>query len=385
MARLRVRLTAAEATLHAIRLGKVDAVVVAGRHGPQVFTLQGAEHAYRLLIENMNEGALTLTVDKTVLYANRCFARMVRCPLEQVIGGSFRRFLSDADRALLRPLLLHPPRTGAKLQVRLKAGDGSYLPAQISIRRLARNGLEHAPLGLVVTDLTDARRTEDLLRALTHRVVQVQEDERSRVALELHNHITQLLCGVLFRSQALTNSLAGRTGPARREAKTLHRMIGEAADEVERISRDLRPGMLDQLGLASVLRDTGREFALRTGTPVRLTGVRLAERLSPATELALFRILQEGLRNVEKHARARHVTVDLSRRHDSVLLAIKDDGVGFSPQRGNAGRDGASGLGVLGMRERATHLGGTLTIRSLRRTGTEIEARIPLPPTGGPH
>ncbi len=77
-------------------------MVVAGRQGDRVFTLQGAEHAYRVLIESMNEGALTLTADKTILYANQCFARMVKCPLEQVMGSSFRRFLSAEDRAALR-------------------------------------------------------------------------------------------------------------------------------------------------------------------------------------------------------------------------------------------------------------------------------------------
>src|SRR5712692_8073890 len=105
LAELRARVAEAEETLRAIRSGEVDAVVVAGKTGPQVFTLQGAEHAYRVLIESMNEGALTLTVDKTILYANECFARMVECPLEQVIGSSFRRLLSAEDRATLRALL----------------------------------------------------------------------------------------------------------------------------------------------------------------------------------------------------------------------------------------------------------------------------------------
>src|SRR5438045_935380 len=88
LARLRARLAVAEATLGAIRRGEVDTVLVTGRQGPRVFTLEGAEHAYRVLIEAMNEGALTLTADKTILYANQCFARMVKCPLEQVTGSS---------------------------------------------------------------------------------------------------------------------------------------------------------------------------------------------------------------------------------------------------------------------------------------------------------
>ena len=232
LARLRTRLADADATLHALLRGEVDSVVVPGKHGDQVFTLHGAEHAYRVLIESMNEGALALTAGKTILYANQCFARMVKCPLEQVTGSSFRRFLSAGDRAALRPLMKRVAQSGAKIQVLLKASDGSQMPVQISLRLLARHGFSAPTVGMVLTDLTEARRTEGLLRALTHRVVQVQEAERGRVALELHDHITQLLCAVLFRSQALTESLAGHAGPAKREAGKLREMLGHTAGEV---------------------------------------------------------------------------------------------------------------------------------------------------------
>ena len=166
IAELRARLADAEATLRAIRSGEVDAVVVAGKKGSQVFTLQGAEHEYRVLIESMNEGALTLTTDKTVLYANQCFARMVKCPLEHVMGGSFRRFLSAKDRATLRPLMKRADKAGSKIQVLLNAGDGSQMPAQISIHPLVSNGLKRAAISMVVTDMTEARRNEEMLRVL---------------------------------------------------------------------------------------------------------------------------------------------------------------------------------------------------------------------------
>jgi len=143
--RLNARLAEAEETLRAIRSGEVDALVTAGRAGPQVFTLEGADHAYRMLIESMNEGALTLAVDKTILYANRCFARMVQCPLEQIMGGSFRRFLSKEDRAKLQPLLKRVAKSGTKIQVLLNASDGSQMPAQISIRPLAKTASSICP------------------------------------------------------------------------------------------------------------------------------------------------------------------------------------------------------------------------------------------------
>jgi two-component system, NarL family, sensor kinase len=379
LAQLRARLAEAEETLRAIRTGEVDAVVVAAKRGAQVFTLHGAEHAYRVLIECMNEGALILTTDKTILYANQCFARMVKCPLEQVLGNSLRRFLSAEDRATLRPLLRRADKTGFKIQVFLRAGDGSQLPANISSCPLAKNGAKTATHGFVVTDMTEARRNEEMLRTLSRRVVQVQEAERGRVALEVHDNITQLLCAILVRCQTLANKLSPRDGTLQAEAIKLREMLGQTAEEVVRISRHLRPSVLDELGLAAVLRDTGTDFAERTGVSLKLTCVALTVKLPADAELALYRILQEALQNVEKHARARHVNVRLSQQRAFVQLAIKDDGIGFDPDSQPARPSAEGALGLLSMRERASYVGGVLKVQSVRRAGTKIEVRIPLP------
>jgi len=200
-----------------------------------------------------------------------------------------------------------------------------------------------------------------------------------RVALELHDHITQLLCAILFRCQALVDELSVQGGPSLQEAKKLREMLGQTAKEVERISRNLRPGVLDQLGLDAVLRATSTEFAERTGVAVKLTCVELPVRLPAAAELALYRILQEALKNVGRHARARQVTVSLTESAGTVQLAINDDGVGFDPGRPGGRRKALAGLGVLAMRERATYVGGVLEVKSIRRVGTQVTVRIPLP------
>jgi PAS domain S-box-containing protein len=350
LAKLRAHVAETEEMHRAIRTGEVDTMVVAGKRGPHVFTLKGSEHAYRVLIESMNEGALTVTADKLILYANQAFARMVKCPLEQVTGSSFRRFLSAEDRAALRPLLRRADHSGAKIQVLLNAGDGSQMPVQISIRPLPKNGFKSAPIGLVVTDMTAARRSEELL------------------------------CAILVRSQTLADHLLARDGPAKKEAMKLREMLGEAAEEVERISRNLRPGILEQLGLVAVLSDTTTEFAKRTGVSLKLACAPLAARLPGDIELTFFRILQEALKNVEKHARARRVSVCLTQSDNFLQLVINDDGVGFNPNHRANGRKGKGGLGLLGMRERATYVGGEFRIKSIRGAGTEIEVRIPLPP-----
>ena len=380
-AKLRARVAVAEDALRAIRTGEVDAVVVAGKLGRQVFTLEGAESAYRVLIESMNEGALTLTVDKTILFANQCFARMVKCPLEQVTGSSFRRFLSVADQATLRPLMKQSFKTGSKMQVLLHATDGSLLPVQISVSELARDSSNELTIGMVVTDLTESRRAEELLRALTHRVVQVQEAERSRVALELHDNITQPLIAVLFSSQALVGKLPARNGSAKTEAIKLRELLGVAAAEVERISRNLRPGVLDQLGLVEVLRSTSTEFAKRTGVAVAVDCTPLPAPLPAQTELALYRILQEALKNVEQHARAKRVSVRLGQADGFVQLAIDDDGVGIGSEHRPTGPKGSGSLGLVSMRERAAYVGGTLQVKTGLRAGTEIVVRVPLAPS----
>ena len=380
LAGLRRRLADAEETLRAIRAGEVDTVAGLGKRHDQVFTLQGAEQSYRVLIESMNEGALTLTADRTILYANQCFARMVQCPLEQVIGGSLQRFLSPEDRAGLRPLLRRSAKSGGKIEVLLRTAGGATLPANFSIRPLAAKAARGAHFAFVVTDMTEARRTEDLLRALAHRVVRVQEAERTSVALELHDNITQLLCGVIFRCQTLVEKLSTHDGRARREAVKLRAMLGQTAEEVERISRHLRPNILDQLGLFPALRATCREFSARTGVPATLAGIPLGVPLPPETELALFRILQEALKNVERHARARHVTVALRQSERCVQLVISDDGIGFDAEHHAARRKRKGVLGLVGMRERAAYVGGTLVIKSGPRAGTEIEVRIPSRP-----
>ncbi len=226
----------------------------------------------------------------------------------------------------------------------------------------------------LLAEVTERRRAEEALRALTKRVVQAQEAERGSVALDLHDNITQMLCAILVRSQTLTDKLSAGAGAPKREAIKLRELLGEAANEVERISRNLRPGVLDQLGLAAVLRATSAEFTERTGLDVQLDCVNTAERLPLNIEMALFRILQEALTNVERHARARHVTVQLREQRDGVQLTIKDDGIGFDPKT----QSGKTGLGLLSMRERASYAGGTLAITSAPRAGTEIEVRIPL-------
>lgn len=380
LAAIRARLAETEQALRAIRNGEVDTVLLAGKQKSQIFTLDGAVHTYRRLIDTMNEGALTLTSDHTILYANQCFARLVKTPLEQVTGTSFRRFLSATDLSALRTLFRNNARDGLKIQVHLIAADSAIIPAQISIHRLVDPGSTHVTLGMVVTDMTKVRRNEERLRALANHLTQVQEAERGSVALDLHDNITQMLCAVLYRSQTLADSLAGHDSPAREEAKALRDLLGQTSADVERISRSLRPGVLEHLGLAVALETACKEFTRRNGIPHRLNCGTPGQRLPIEAELVLYRILQAALQNVERHAQASQVAVRLSGSSSGVRLSIKDDGIGFDPDLRSQRTHGLIDLGLLAMRERVNHIGGTFLLKTAPRAGTEIVARIPFEP-----
>jgi len=170
---LRSRLEEAEETLRAIRTGEVDALVVSGPEGEAVYTLKGAEHSYRVIIETMNEGALTLSDDGTVLYCNTRFAELVKTPIEQVIGGSLRQLVSPADQSKLEALMA---LSSGKAEMTLMASDGTRVPSQLSTRSLQEDDLQATCV--VVTDLTEIAAANEALRR-AHDELEIRVKERT--------------------------------------------------------------------------------------------------------------------------------------------------------------------------------------------------------------
>ena len=159
---LRARLDEAEDTLRAIRSGEVDALVVSGAGGEQVYTLKGADHSYRVLIEDMNEGALTMTLDGVVLYSNRRFAEMIKTPLERVIGSMISTWIAPDSQDILQVLLLQDgTETRHHGEITLLAGDGALVPGHLSTNALQMEETQKL-FCLVVTDLSESKRNEAL-------------------------------------------------------------------------------------------------------------------------------------------------------------------------------------------------------------------------------
>jgi signal transduction histidine kinase len=203
-------------------------------------------------------------------------------------------------------------------------------------------------------------------------VVEAQELERARLARELHDETGQALTSILLRLKQLED--AGEPEQMREGLPVLRELVSETLRNVRRLAVELRPAALDDFGLQPALERLVHGVAEDTGLRVDLVVSGLDDRLPTEIETALYRIVQEALTNVTKHAEARTVSIVITRKERSVVAVVEDDGRGL--RSGPAGQ--SSGLGVVGMRERVALLGGTFTIESGRGAGVTLVVEVPV-------
>jgi len=227
-------------------------------------------------------------------------------------------------------------------------------------------------LNSTLDELADDRNQ---LRDLASQVISAQEDERRRVSRELHDDTAQVLFAQLLQVTALKASADPNVQAV---ATKLEQSTASALEGVRRLALELRPPALDDLGLAEALGELAQRFRDTTGCQTSLEVRGMRGRLSPEFELVLYRVAQEALTNVAKHARANKVWIDLERTEADVSLSVKDNGKGFDRDRFIPSDGVGLGLGLFGMEERATLLGGTVRIWSTPGNGTEVFAHIPL-------
>lgn len=222
--------------------------------------------------------------------------------------------------------------------------------------------------------LVKARQYQVRLRQMSSQVLTAQEEERKRIARELHDDTAQALTSVLVRLRLLERSAGDER--LRAGITELRDLTGDALEGVRRMAIDLRPPMLDDLGLEAALQAFVQDFSHRWPVKAKFTGGRLG-RLPLDVELVLYRIVQEALSNVAKHANASRVEARLTRRGRSLRLVIEDDGCGFDVEAAKSSR--GSGLGLFGMEERLALIGGSVLVESAVGRGTRISVEAPLP------
>lgn len=237
-------------------------------------------------------------------------------------------------------------------------------------------------LQTAMTDLSqlyeELQARESVRRELLHQVVTAQEHERQRIARELHDTTGQTLTALGLGFAAASESV--RTNPelASRQLNELKKMTMQSLDDLRDLIGNLRPSLLDDLGLVPALQGQLREFTNRTTIPAELNLKGQRRRVQPEVETIVFRIAQEALTNIVRHAAAHHVIIELDFQPDALLLTVQDDGRGFEPVKVMAPQGRRRSWGLLGMQERVSLVGGQYEIQSCPGAGTTIRVTIPL-------
>ena len=289
--------------------------------------------------------------------------------------GEYGTVLARSGVALVLPLMHGGELVGALSLAPRSPGEGFSRADRLLLRDLATQ----AGAATHAVRLTVALRSslEDLRRS-RERLVATQEEERRRIQRDLHDGLGPVLASMRLRLEACLDATQETGDPLAGDLERLYELVGQATDDIRRLVYDLRPPVLDQLGLVSAIGQHCERFSRESGVEVSFEA---EEDLSvpAAAEVALLRIAQEVLLNVEKHARAARAHVLLGRQDRWVTLSIRDDGVGFEAN----GWGAREGTGISSMRERAELLGGTLRMAGNPSSGTAVEVRLPIQEVAG--
>ncbi len=225
--------------------------------------------------------------------------------------------------------------------------------------------------------LERSNRLQAQLRQLSRQILSAQEDERKRISRELHDVIAQTLTGINIRLAALKKEAALDKSGLDRSIASTQRLVERSVNIVHRFALELRPAVLDDLGLIPALHSFMKDFATRNGVRTHLKAFAGVEKVDTARRTVLFRVAQEALTNVARHAQAGRAEVSIEKLTDGICMKIKDDGRAFQVERVLQGK-GSKRLGLLGMKERLEMVGGSFGVESTAGKGTTVTARIPL-------
>lgn len=340
--------------------------------------LRESEERYRELFENSKDALYVHDMDGIYTSVNRAAEKLSGYSRDQIVGKHFSEFMTpeharQVQRQLQKKLELAAETT---YEIEIITKKGRHVPVEISSRLIFENGV---PVGVQgrVHDISEKKKAQEAARNYSRRVIEAQEAERRRISRELHDQVGQILTAVKMNLHVLQHKC---TQPEiLLSINDNLKVIDEAVDQVRDLSIDLRPLLLDDLGLVVALRWYLERQTRNVGIPAKFVSGSLDEddRFSSELETACFRIVQEGVTNIVRHARAKRISVRLERVISDLVLLITDDGAGFDARMLRSSSSTAT-LGLRGMEERAHAVGGTITIDSAPALGTEICVRLPI-------
>jgi PAS domain S-box-containing protein len=343
--------------------------------------LRESEERYRELFENARDAIYVHDLEGTYIRVNRATETLSGYNRDEIVGHNFAEFVAAEDMRYVRKSfyakLAEQGETAFEVDVIAK--DGRRVPVEVRSRAIYENGVMIGVQG-TARDITERKLAQDALQMFSRQLIEAQEDERRRISRELHDQIGQILTAIKLNLHAVQQ--VHNTSEIGGYVKDNIDAVDEALRLVRDLSIDLRPPVLDDFGLVTALCWYVDRYTKRTGLEVDVD-IELPnqyQRFSRDLETACFRIAQEALTNIVRHAHASRVLLQLVNDGNFLLLSIKDNGVGFDMERLRKRAPRAATLGLISMQERAHGAGGTIEIESALSKGTEIRFSVNLEP-----
>ena len=340
--------------------------------------LRQSEENYRGLFENATEAIFVHALRGKIIAANRACEELAGYSREELASMDITDFLVGEDLETAREIarkLRAGKATGGPYEFRITRRDGTEAVVELMPSLIVRGG-EAVGVQVIVRDVTEQRQMQENLRFYVSQVLKAQESERLRIARELHDDTAQALTGISRRLDMLASGGAEMPPEIAERLDELREQTDSVLDGVRRFSQDLRPPVLDDLGLLPALKWLVIALEEQDGIAANIRMLGDPRRLPRDTELALFRIAQEALSNVRKHSHASAVELVVDFRDGHIKLVVADNGSGFDTQR-SASNVTAGKLGLIGMQERARLLGGTIDIQAAPGEGTSVVVTVP--------
>ncbi len=346
-----------------------------------------SEDRYRQLVENISEGIVMQNQKGVITYANKRFLDMIGYTEEEVLGKPITRFLGGGllkRREVQEAAQEQEDETRKATEVSWKRKDGDRIFTILSPQNIYNDKDQLRGRVSVLTDITDRReaekelhRSRELLRMLSRHLQTVREKESKRIAREIHDELGQQLTALKMDLSWIASKVEPTDEDAKKFLKKINAMsslVDNTIQSVQKISAELRPGLLDDLGLVPALEWLAQEFENQTDVQCKLQLHCEMVDLDPDCSTAIFRISQEALTNVYRHAKATKVTISLQEDMSDLVLKIQDNGIGIDADE----VFGSTSLGLMGMRERVRSFGGTVNIAGKPKKGTTLTVSLPV-------
>ena len=341
--------------------------------------LAKAETHYRLLVENMNEGLAIFNTEGRFTYINDCLCTMTGYSRDTLMGKEGSFVMSPEHPSLAEGKQDGQDRGDrTSYEARLATASGKTLHIQISPEPLVDKEGTNRGSFVVITNITELKAAERQIRTLSQELIKAQENERQRIARDLHDNVAQNLATLKIGWDTLLDDLTENNPVLLQKTRALSRLLRGSIESIRGLAYNLQPPELEQLGLITAIRRYCEEQTTHFNLPIDLFTAGVKElRLSFDTQINLYRLVQEALSNVRKHADATRVTIRLTASHPCLILKVEDNGRGFPVKERLTEAVNEKRMGVRSMEERVSLLKGTMKLTSSVGTGTRLRIEVP--------